>query len=140
MTTATSLHAAGIIEQTSDADVFSFQWPGGLSHVEADSNPDAPMLDLTLGLFDHSGNLLASSLSSLLGEQIDLPLAADSYYVSVTSAGGYGDIGQYTLSVTVPEPTAGAAGVMLIALLCPRRRAVFMSDRAVRSPIIPVEV
>ena len=113
----------GVIEKTSDADYFSFTTPGGVVRLNADVNPYSPMLDLSLSLYDSSGNLITSSATSSLSESIAMALPAGTYEMAITSAGNYGDVGQYRLSGTVvPEPTLPLAGLAFLAGTLRRRR------------------
>ena len=72
------------------------------------------MLDLKLELRDAAGNLLTSADTSSLGETLSTNLTAGTYYLLVASHGGYGDVGQYTLTATLPSatpaPIANAGG------------------------------
>jgi len=91
--------AAGVIENTSDADWFSFTSAGGAVSFNARPSADAGMLDVSLAVFDASGNLLVSAATPSLDETLALDnLAAGTYYLVVSSAGSYGDVGQYSLS------------------------------------------
>ncbi|HYO08621.1 MAG TPA: hypothetical protein VER17_06575 [Tepidisphaeraceae bacterium] len=124
VSSAYAIAASGIIERNGDADYFSFTTPGGNAFLSAMVNPDAPMLDLTLSLFDANGLLLASSDTDSLGEQFFTPLLeAGTYVVSVTPAGGYGSLGQYSLAGTViPEPSAAALAAAAGGVALRRRR------------------
>jgi hypothetical protein len=116
----------GVIERTSDSDWFKVTSPGGQLTLRANVAPLGPMLDLSLSLTDFEGNLLALADTSSLGEFISMDVPAGDYFVAVASHGGYGDIGQYTLSGTVvPEP-AGTAAVLIVggAWLMRQRRVV----------------
>jgi hypothetical protein len=105
--------AAGVIERSTDIDYFRFNSTGGLVDLSADVAPFGPMLDLALSLTDASGNLLASADTLTLGERVSAIVPAGDYYLAVSSHGGYGDIGQYTISGSVvPEPTE--MGVILL--------------------------
>ena len=113
---------AGVIERTSDQDFFKVSAPGGLLSVRADVAEFGPMLDLSLKLLDFDGNTLALADTSSLGELLNLEVPAGDYFVAVASHGGYGDVGQYTLSGSlVPEP-AGAMLALGFAALCATRR------------------
>jgi hypothetical protein len=115
----------GVIEHSDDADLFSFTTPGGPASIIADVAPFAPMLDLSLGLYDENGNPIATAATSSLGERLDLTLAPGTYKVGVSSAGAYGDLGQYSISGFIPEPATAILGsvLSLSAGLSRRRRA-----------------
>jgi hypothetical protein len=107
----TSASGAGVIEKTSDLDVFSFTSGAGGVSFSAKRSTFGGMLDVTLSLRDASGNLVASADTSNLDETLSATLASQgTYYVTVGSHGGYGDVGQYTLTGTVqPAVTPLAA-------------------------------
>ncbi|HEY7119950.1 MAG TPA: fibronectin type III domain-containing protein [Tepidisphaeraceae bacterium] len=113
----TSASAAGVIEKTSDQDVFSFTSGAGAVNFSAD-RVTGGMLDLKLSLRDSAGNVLASADTSSLGESLSASLAAQgTYYVTVASHGGYGDVGQYTLAgslepVVTVTPLAAPTGLV----------------------------
>jgi hypothetical protein len=115
-----SISGQGVIEHKDDSDFFSFITAGGPASIVADVAPFAPMLDLSLGLYDGSGNLLASWATASLGEHINAVLAPGTYKLDVSSAGGYGDLGQYFISGFIPEP-AHASALALVAGLLIRR-------------------
>jgi hypothetical protein len=97
-----TLSGSGVVEQTTDSDCFSFTTTGGQVTVNANVASYGAMLDLKLQLFNSAGQPIASSDSSTLGESLSSTLAAGTYYLVVASHGSYGDVGQYTLSVTAP--------------------------------------
>ena len=133
---AGGLSASGIITQSTDRDFFKFSSTGGSVSIKADGAEFGQMLDILLEVYNSSQSLIGRvdpsvSLSASQGFGLDATfngiLAAGEYFVDVTSHGGYGDIGQYTLNVTgavaVPEPAAlaliGLGGLSLLR----RRRA-----------------
>lgn len=131
--TGSSASGAGVIEQVyegflsilNDVDYFSFDTLAGDVSFTLDVAPFGAMLDASLELYSFDGQLLARAATASLGESFNLPLAAGSYYLAVSSAGHYGDIGQYFLSgtiVAVPEPAA-LASLGAFVLLASRRRA-----------------
>jgi hypothetical protein len=118
-----SLSGQGIIERMSDADFFSFSTPGGQAQLVAEVASFAPMLDLSLGLYDELGNLLVMSATASLGEVIEYDLAAGTYKLGVFSAGVYGDVGEYFISGSaVPEPSGCAIVLVIVATPVLRRR------------------
>ncbi|MCP9861413.1 zinc-dependent metalloprotease family protein [Cyanobium sp. Cruz-8H5] len=128
------LSISGVIERVTDVDMFSFSVFGGDVTIRVDNAPFGAMLDARLLLYNSTGALLASVdpaiSTSTAGLGLDAwwtgPLDAGLYYVGVGSAGNYGDVGQYTLSImlpfaTVPEPASAAIALSVLPLLCRRR-------------------
>ena len=99
----------GIIEQTMDADYFTFDTAAGDVSFFLDVAPFGAMLDASLSLYSSTGLLLGSSATASLGESLSMTLPGGIYSLAVASAGNYADIGQYFLTgtiVAVPEPAA----------------------------------
>ncbi len=128
------LHTFGVIEQNTDVDMFYFYGRGGEVQITADGAEFGQMLDIVLSLFDSSGELIYTDNPSLslvaaegygLDASFDGILAEGDYYLSISSNGGYGDIGQFFVTVSgavsVPEPAAGVLLVLGSALLLRRR-------------------
>lgn len=97
--------ASGVIHHMTDQDWFGFNTAGGTVRFAASVAEHGPMLDLKLGLHDALGDLIISVDTAELGEVLTATLEAGTYYVSVASHGAYGDVGQYTLSGTLPSGT-----------------------------------
>ena len=98
----TTLTGSGIITQTSDIDVFSFQAGAGLLNFTINPAPYGPNLDILAELLNSSGNIITSSnLSSNLFANINTSVSAGNYFLSIKSTGEYGRVGQYTISGTV---------------------------------------
>jgi hypothetical protein len=116
-----SITGKGIIERTNDSDYFSFTTPGGLAQLAAGVSPFAPMLDLSMRLYDGNGTLLTTSATSSLGEGISMVLPPGSFRIAILSAGQYGDIGQYFISGFIPEPSTILYGFGLLGGLAIRR-------------------
>lgn len=102
----------GIIERSSDVDVFSFNTNAGFIQIDVNPLDRGPNLDVVLELFDSSNNVVArSNPTDLLSASINVPLAAQQYFLHVagTSKGdpgtnGYSDyasLGQYFISGTL---------------------------------------
>jgi hypothetical protein len=109
-----TMSVGGIIEQTTDADYFTFTTPGGNASFDVSVAPFGAMLDATLQLFDSTGTLLTSAATSSLGEHLSSYLSPGTYSLAVLSAGNYGDVGQYTLTGSlIPEP--GSAALLVLA-------------------------
>lgn len=111
-----TVSASGIIERTTDADVFSFQTGSGQISLAGHVTTIGPTLDMKLELRDANYNVVASAGSSNLSESISANVAAGTYYLVVLSQGNYGDLGQYTISGTISDlPTADAGGPYTVA-------------------------
>jgi hypothetical protein len=110
----TSLTGAGVVDKTSDSDVFSFTAGAGALTLAVKPTSAGGMLDAKINLEDSNGSVLSSSDCGL-AESLSTTVAQGTYYLTVSSHGGYGDVGQYTISgtetaVTVtPQPTAPVA-------------------------------
>jgi hypothetical protein len=101
-----SVFGKGLIEKTSDQDVFSFFANSGTIDLDVNVYQYSASLDASVSLYkwDQSAfTLVATSNTSSLGESVQYD-SGDSgiYRLAVYSAGGYGDIGQYTISGTIP--------------------------------------
>jgi hypothetical protein len=133
-----TVHASGVISDLfhpflTDTDYFSFQTQAGEVAFTLDVAPFGPMLDASLFLYDQSGQLLAQSATPSLGESLDLNLPSGLYYLAVSGAGSYGDLGQYWLNgtiVPVPEPASAAAALLTASVPILHRRSACRSRRA----------
>lgn len=97
----------GVIETIADVDYFKITSPGGHVDFRADVAPYGAMLDLALKVTDVDGNILASVDTASLGEHFSMDTVPGDYYLAVSSHGDYGDMGQYSVTVSmVPEPVA----------------------------------
>lgn len=119
-----TVSATGIIERNGDMDLFAFATGTGRVQFNVALASYGTMLDSTLRLFTGDGTLLQTIATANLAEYFYTDLLAGNYLLGVSGAGGYGDLGQYTLNgflTPVPEPAlAGALG--LLALVLRRRR------------------
>ena len=95
--------ASGIIEKSTDVDVFSVTTPAGLVSFNLAVAKFGPMLDASVAVVDPFGTVVAKAATASLGETLNVSLLAGTYYIYVSSAGGYGDIGQYELSGQLPQ-------------------------------------
>lgn len=106
--TNAGLFAHGIIEKTTDVDVFRFITDGGDVSI-AVTVPQATIngttfrnignLDPTLTLVDANGNVLGQDTDPSLSAGLSVNLPAGTYFVKVGSFGQSGDVGQYTVNV-----------------------------------------
>ncbi len=119
----TSVSATGIIESRTDADLYRVNAGSGtLSFNLTPASPDAN-LDISLGLYNGSGNLIASNNPSGLSAGLSASVSGGTYYLAVDGTGvgtgstGYTDyasLGQFSLSGTVP-PTTGQPPVAAVS-------------------------
>lgn len=102
--------ANGIIERSSDTDMFSFNWAGGDLTMKAEAvknvaaDPDyASSLGMDLTLYNGTGQMVAQDLSTFASDveaTVSISsLSAGTYYFAVESAGAYDDLGAYTLDL-----------------------------------------
>jgi fibronectin type 3 domain-containing protein len=102
------LSGSGIINSTSDVDDFSFNTDAGAISLSVNVLANYNDLDVRLELRDSGGSLIASaSPTDSFGATINATVAGGSYRLVVASSGGYGNLGQYTVSGTVIAPTGG---------------------------------
>ena len=112
-TTLTAAGAAGIIENSFDADVFTFSSAGGTTTINATGTSPDTNLDILLELIDSSGSVVVSNNPvSALNASITITLNAGTYYLRVTGTGkgsasgtgysGYGSLGEYNLTLSQP--------------------------------------
>nr|MCU0981911.1 hypothetical protein [Pirellulaceae bacterium] len=112
-----AVSGAGIVEQMSDQDVFAFDTAPGTITLVGQVAAAGPMLDLRLDLYPAAGELVAGADTAGLGETIVATVPAGSYRLVVASHGGYGDLGQYTISGTIallPAPSNLTAAVVSV--------------------------
>jgi hypothetical protein len=98
---------AGVIDTPNSADCFSFSTTGGAASFTLATAAVCPTLHARLELWSSAGIIAVGDSPTALGASISATLAAGKYYVVVRSHGGYGDVGQYTLSALVPQATNG---------------------------------
>ena len=97
---------AGVIETTADEDWFAFTTPGGSRTFEIRPSPDGGMLDATATLRDSAGTVITTADTASPAETLTAEaLAPGTYYVAVSSAMEYGDVGQYTVHDVTAPPT-----------------------------------
>ncbi|MHC4404509.1 MAG: golvesin C-terminal-like domain-containing protein, partial [Planctomycetota bacterium] len=110
------LSGQGLISTTDDLDVFSFQTGSGQIIVSVDVPAYVNNLDARLELRDASGNLVAEAApTGSFGASITTTVGQGSYQLVAASNGGYGDVGQYTVSGTI-VPTGDSAELLLVSL------------------------
>ncbi|WP_027411646.1 zinc-dependent metalloprotease [Aquimarina muelleri] len=102
----------GIIEKTSDKDVFSFQTSGGQVNFSFDPNPYYPNLNIKARLLNSNGSEVASSDLQGLKASIATTLQSGTYYIEIDGVGegnlstGYSDyssLGLFSISGKYPK-------------------------------------
>jgi hypothetical protein len=102
----------GVINDTSDRDLFAFTHPGGSIGIGVFRARDTyltstGMLDAYVQVYDGSGSVVLQGLNTDLDETLRRSsFPAGDYAIEVSSVGGYGSVGGYTLLVA---PTADTA-------------------------------
>jgi hypothetical protein len=96
------LGGQGIIEKMNDVNVFSFTTQKGYVNVRVDAAAVGADLEPKVELWSATG-LIASADPATASVVFSKYLAAGTYYVKVLSHGDYGDVGQYSVTVTVPS-------------------------------------
>lgn len=98
------MSVTGIIGSTSDRDVFRFYTSGGQVHVTLDGPTGQSNLAGKLSLWsaagDHGFSMMPWDSSHA---ELSAELAAGTYYVTVSSLGGIGNVGMYELNVDLPS-------------------------------------
>lgn len=109
-TQAGSVNLQGILEDYRDSDVWKFTTGGGIARLTLSVAQFGANLDSVLELKSAAGQIVATSNpAGALGANLSATLAAGTYYVVARSSGGYGNMGQYTLSGSLPV-SAGTSG------------------------------
>lgn len=95
----------GVIRSLSDPDFFSFV-AGGDTTIRVDVDDFSTNLDVVLRLFDAAGNQIGmpadptgSPDASIVRSGVNA-LPAGTYFISVRSQGGVGEVGQYRVDIT----------------------------------------
>lgn len=115
-----SYSRTGVLHRTTDVDTFRFAIGAASSVFVTLSIADIfgiqiGMLDGSIAVRNAAGSVIGQSATNFLGEQLVFgSLQPGVYFVDVSSAGNYGDIGQYTLRNTLPldntAPTINSSG------------------------------
>ncbi len=110
------LSGAGVVERSSDKDVFSFSSGAGSATISIAPAQRSANLDVKLSIRNAAGNVIAkSNPKTALAASVSFTLpAAGTYTVTVQGTGAgavlgtgyskYASVGEYTVSGTVPAP------------------------------------
>jgi hypothetical protein len=108
-----TLTGKGIINTPTDMDVFKFTTQGGPVQITMNANAYGPNLIPVVELRSSAGFVTRATTSSSTQSIINTNLAAGTYYVFAEAPtityrglriGDYGDVGQYTVSVSFGSP------------------------------------
>ena len=103
-----SINVAGQVGRNDDWDIFRFTTSGGALNVALNVAGVGSNLDSVLELLNSAGQaILVSNPASSAGASLATVLASGTYYLAVHSSGGYGNLGSYTLTGTVPNGSGG---------------------------------
>jgi len=121
--TGPDISASGVIEKSTDVDMFSFQTGPGTISFTVNPAPRSPNLDIYVRLYDGTGNPVASNDGAGLPASLTATVATGTYYLEIGGVGsgnpfttGYSDyasLGQYQITGTViptgTQPVAKAS-------------------------------
>ena len=111
-----NISASGIIGNTGDADYYILDIPVNGTMAINLNGPNGAMLDAKLEVRLSDGSVwLSSDSTPSTTESLSGSISAGRYYLVVRSHGGYGDIGQYTISGTVPSVNQAPTNISLSA-------------------------
>ncbi|TCV80179.1 MULTISPECIES: PKD domain-containing protein [Methylomonas] len=108
--TALNIQTFGVIEKSTDTDMFVISTGGGLINLTASPAAVGPNLDIKLTLYNASGAVVASNApETTLTAAINQSVPAGTYYLAVTGSGRaavsgdagysvYGSLGQYQIT------------------------------------------
>jgi PKD repeat protein len=120
----TAVSGQGIIERTTDRDVFSFLTGAGPIALNVTPAPRSPNLDIQADLLDSAGTLVVSSSPAGLSAGINTTVAAGTYYLVIDGVGtgdpttgysDYGSLGEFHVSGTIVNPGALQPPVAIVA-------------------------
>ncbi len=135
----TSANASGLIHTTSDVDVFRFTTVGGALNVALNVASVGANLDAEFQLWNSQGQVIFSANpSAWLGATISTTIGAGTFYLVARSAGGYGNLGRYTISGTVPAAPQPEISVEVGGQDIPAGSAVDFGSTTPGSPVSQV--
>ncbi|MCU0879889.1 MAG: choice-of-anchor D domain-containing protein [Pirellulaceae bacterium] len=102
----TSVNLSGLVGNN-EQDVWSFTTAGGALNFSLNVADYGPNLDSVLELLDAAGNaIVTANPTTSLGASIATTVGAGTFYLVARSSGGYGNMGQYSITGTVPAAAA----------------------------------
>ena len=137
--TGNTVDDAGLLHTITDLDVFEFETGGGAINVQLNVAPFGPNLDAIFQLWNASGTVLVSANpAAWLGATISTNVGAGTYYLVARSAGGYGNLGRYTLSGTIPAVVPAEIAVEIGGLDTPSGSTVDFGTTTPGAPVSQV--
>lgn len=109
------LTGKGIIGNMFDVDAFKFTTAAGTLKIVVNAAPFGPNLIPIAQLWSGSKLISNANAGGLTQSIINVNVPAGTYYVLVKSFGDYGDLGQYTVSVTTPLVYQGTISTVTYA-------------------------
>ena len=113
---ANAVNQTGIVERSSDVDVFNFSTGGGSAQFTVTPDSLAPNLDVLLKVLDAQGKVIAEANPvDSLSASVSLSLDPGQYFLQVEGVGkgdlstgysDYGSIGQYQITGNFPAGSA----------------------------------
>lgn len=101
-----SVSLAGLIGGNTDRDMFRFDTSGGSISFTLGVAQFGANLDGVLELLNTAGqSILVANPTTSLSATLSTTLLAGTYFLQARSSGGYGNVGAYTLTGTVPGAT-----------------------------------
>jgi PKD repeat protein len=123
---ASAIAQKGIIERTTDADVFVFSTGGGSAKFNVTPDAIAPNLDVLLKVLDAQGNTVAEANPvDSLAASVNVSLKAGKYFLRVEGVGkgdlttgysDYGSLGQYQITGSYPVVASIPPSAIISAL------------------------
>jgi hypothetical protein len=132
-----SVNVSGIIGTNTDTDLFRFTTGGGTVNFSLSVAEFGANLDSVLSILNSSGQAVATaSPSNSFGASLSTTLASGTYFVSVRSSGGYGNVGGYTLSGSVTATaTAPEISLAVGSTILPDGGTLSFGSTAVGTPV-----
>jgi hypothetical protein len=100
------LTGKGIVNNSRDVDAFKFATQGGTLQITVDAAQVGPNLIPVAELWSAKGLVARANAGGLTQSIINASVPTGTYYVMVKGFGDYGGVGQYTVSVSLPQVTS----------------------------------
>jgi hypothetical protein len=132
----TSVTFPGLIGRNGDTDMWSFTTASGAVSFQLTGAPYGTDLDSVLELDNSAGQVVTSNApTDSYGASISTTVSAGTYYLVAHSNGDYGDVGQYTITGTLPSATGPQIVVDLGAMALTNGQTVNFGTTTQGTPI-----